>query len=180
MPLFFAEEIQKQIYYKNKKININKIKEICINLCYKNNINYIPIKIIYLIIYLEKNNYKFKLINKIFNKSLKRSYKILSKFLYKIIQYKWLNIVKISINNNVEDELIKYFLNLYELYINEENINDIYKYQLYFIFNHKVGYYRQFCKFMRDNIYKTYFFIPIIFSKISKSNLILNNIFVID
>ena len=112
MPLFFAEEIQKQIYYKNKKININKIKEICINLCYKNNINYIPIKIIYLIIYLEKNNYKFKLINKIFNKSLKRSYKILSKFLYKIIQYKWLNIVKISINNNVEDELIKYFLNL--------------------------------------------------------------------
>ena len=54
MPLFFADEIQKKIYYKNKKININKIKEICVNLCYKNKINYIPIKIIYLIIYLEK------------------------------------------------------------------------------------------------------------------------------
>ena len=180
MPLFFPDEIQKNIYLKQPKIDIYNIKQICIKLCLKNNINYIPIKIIYLIIYLVKNNYSFKLINKIFYKSLKKKYIILSKFMYKIIQCKWLNIIHISIINNVEEELFKYFFKLYELYINKENINDIYKTQYYFIFNKNIGYYRQFQKNIKENIYTTYFFIPIIFSQINKLNISINNIFELD
>ena len=50
------------------------------NLCIVNNINYVPIKVIYLIIYLLKNKYKFKLINIIVKKVLKRAYIRLSRF----------------------------------------------------------------------------------------------------
>ena len=180
MPIFFANEIQKNIYYKKEKININTIKLLCIKLCIKNNIKFIPIKIIYLIIYLKKYNYSFKLINKIFYKSLKKKYIVISKLLYKIIQYKWLNVINICIINNVEDELFQYFFKLYELYINKENINNIYKYQIYFIFNKNIGFYRQFQKIIKENIYTTYYFIPIIFSKIDKSHICLNNIFDIE
>lgn len=180
MPIFFPDEIQKNIYLKQNKINIYDIKQLCIKLCLKNNINYIPIKIIYLIIYLVKNNYNYKLINKIFYKSLKKKYIILSKFMYKIIQYKWLNIINISIINNVENQLFEYFFKLYELYINKENINDIYKTQYYFILNTHIGYYRQFKMNIRKNIYTTYYFISIIFSQINKLNISINNIFDLD
>lgn len=177
MPIFFADKIQKNIYTQKNKLDIDYIKQICIKLCLKNNINFIPIKIIYLIIFLVKNNYTFKLINKIFYKSLKKKYIILSKFMYKIIQYKWLNIINIAIVNNVEDELFNYFFKLYKLYINKENINNIYITQYYFIFNKKIGYYQQFQRNIKKNIYTTYFFIPIIFSQINKLNISIYNIF---
>ena len=61
------------LYNKRNKINIIKIKDILKKLSIDNNIYYIPIKIIYLIIYLEKKNYSYKLINIIFKKTLKRS-----------------------------------------------------------------------------------------------------------
>ena len=34
-----------------------------------------------------------------------------------ILEYKWIKLITISIYNNVENELIDYFLELYKLYI---------------------------------------------------------------
>ena len=180
MPIFFPDEIQKNKYILKKKCDIYEIKKLCIQLSFKNNINYIPIKIIYLIIYLKKYNYNFKIINKIIYKVLKKKYIVISKFINKIIKYKWLNIINISIINKVENELFNYFFKLYELYLNNELNNDIYKYQIYFIFNKRIAYYSQFKRFIKSNIYTTYFFIDIILSKISKKNIIIENIFIIN
>ena len=165
------------LYNKRNKINIIKIKDILKKLSIDNNIYYIPIKIIYLIIYLEKKNYSYKLINIIFKKTLKRSYIKISRFLYKIIQLKWINIINTAIQNNVENDILQYFYKLYDLYIQEEGFNNIYIYQVKHIFKYKIGYYRHFKKYINENIYRTYYFIPFIFSKISKSHIIYNNIF---
>ena len=133
--------------------------------------------IVDLIIYLEKKNYSYKLINIIFKKTLKRSYIKISRFLYKIIQLKWINIINTAIQNNVENDILQYFYKLYDLYIQEEGFNNIYIYQVKHIFKYKIGYYRHFKKYINENIYRTYYFIPFIFSKISKSHIIYNNIF---
>ena len=53
---------------------------------------------------------------------------------------------------------------------------DMYKYQTRYIFNMKI-YYKQFKKFILSNIYITHFYIPIIFSKINKLNIKLENIY---
>ena len=177
MGIYFADKIYKDLYRERCRIDINKVKTVILNICLTNNINYIPLKIIYLIIYLVKNNFTFKLINKIVYNILIKSYVKLSKFMYKILQVKWLHIIKIAEQNKVENDLFKYFFELYNLYLtNEKNMN-MYKYQLKYIFNIRIGYYRQFKKFIMSNIYSTYFFIPIIFSKINKLNIKLKNIY---
>ena len=84
--------------------------------------------------------------DKILNKVLIKSYIKLSKFMYKIIQAKWLNIIDIAKNNNVENEIFDYFFKLYNLYLNEEQNMDMYKYQTRYIFNMKIAYYKQFKK----------------------------------
>ena len=68
MPYIFADEFQRNLVIKKEKVNIIEVKNIIKNLCIVNNINYVPIKVIYLIIYLLKNKYKFKLINIIVKK----------------------------------------------------------------------------------------------------------------
>ena len=65
-------------FYNNKysikyNINIQYISNIINELNIKHNINYIPIKVLYSIIFLVKHNVNFKLINKIiYNKVLKK------------------------------------------------------------------------------------------------------------
>ena len=86
--------------------------------------------------------------DKILNKVLIKSYIKLSKFMYKIIQAKWLNIIDIAKNNNVENQIFDYFFKLYNLYLNEEQNMDMYKYQTRYIFNMKIAYYKQFKKFI--------------------------------
>lgn len=165
------------LYKKSDKINIIKIKDILKRLSIDNNIYYIPIKIVYLIIYLEKKNYSYKLINIIFKKTLKRAYIKIAKFLYKIIQLKWINIINTAIQNDVQNDILQYFCKIYDLYRKQEGCHNIYIYQTKNIFKYKLGYYRQFKKYIHENIYRTYYFIPFIFSKISKSYIIYNNIF---
>lgn len=177
MVIYFADKVYKNLYKEKERININNIKEIIINIYIKYNIKYVPLKVIYLIIYLEKNKFSSKLMDKILNKVLIKSYIKLTRFMYKIIQAKWLNIIYIAKNNNVENEIFDYFFKLYNLYLNEEQNMDMYKYQTRYIFNMKIAYYKQFKKFILSNIYITHFYIPIIFSKINKLNIKLENIY---
>ena len=172
MPYIFADEFQKNLVVRKEKVSLILIKNTIKNLCITNNINYVPIKVIYLIIYLLKNKYKFKLINIIVKKLLKKSYIILSRFfLNRIIKVKWLNIIEIAKRNNVENDLFNYFFELYEYYLKIENLENIYKYQIKSIFDLRIGYYRQFKKYIKSNIYTTYFLIDIICSKINKLNI---------
>ena len=85
----------------------------------------------------------------------------------------------IAKNNKVENELFKYFFELYNIYLKNEENMDIYKYQMKYMFNIRIGFYRQFKKFIMSNIYSTYFFIPIIFSKVDKLNIKLENIYTV-
>jgi len=179
MGIYFADNIYKNLYREREKIDLSKVKTVILNICLTNNINYIPVKIIYLIIYLVKKKFSFKLINKIVYKILKKSYIKISKFFYKILQVKWLNIIMIAKNNKVENDLFKYFFELYNIYLKNEENMDIYKYQMKYMFNIRIGFYRQFKKFIMSNIYSTYFFIPIIFSKVDKLNIKLENIYTV-
>tara|TARA_Y100000739_G_C20556180_1_gene440666 strand:+ start:705 stop:1244 length:540 start_codon:yes stop_codon:yes gene_type:complete len=171
-------------FYNNKynikyNININYVISIVNELNIKNNINYIPIKALYSIIYLVKHNVDFKLIDKIvYNKVLKKNYMKISKLIPNIIEYKWIKFITISIYNNVENELIDYFLELYKLYIDKEQNKRIFIMQAKSIMKKKVLYFRQLKKIFVDDIYYTVYYIPIIFSKIDKKFISENNIFI--
>ena len=171
-------------FYNNKynikyNINIKYIINIVNELNIKNNINYIPIKVLYLIIYLVKHNVNFKLIDKIvYNKVLKKSYMKISKLIPNILEYKWIKNITISIYNNVENELVDYFLELYKLYIVKEQNKRIFVMQAKSIMKKKVLYFRQLKKIFLDDIYYTVYYIPIIFSKINKKFIDENNIFI--
>ena len=179
MPYIFADEFQRNLVIKKEKVNIIEVKNIIKNLCIVNNINYVPIKVIYLIIYLLKNKYKFKLIKIIEKKVLKRAYIRLSRFfLNRITKVKWLDIIEIAKINDVENDLFNYFFELYEYYLKIENNENIYKYQLKSIFDLRIGYYRQFKKYIKSNIYTTYFLIDIICSRINKLNIKKENIYI--
>ena len=65
-------------------------------------------------------NVKLILINKIINKIItKISYRF-SLFLFISIQRKWINIINISLINNVENSILDYFFELYNIYLKKE------------------------------------------------------------
>ena len=171
-------------FYNNKynikyNINLNYIINIINELYIKNKINYIPLKILYSIIYLVKYNINFKIINKIiYNKRLQITYLKISKLIPNILEYKWINLITISIYNNVENEFIDYFLELYKLYIKKENCPKIFIMQAKSIMKKKVLYFRQLKKYFVEDIYYTLYYIPIIFSKINKKLICEDNIFI--
>jgi hypothetical protein len=102
----------------------------------------------------------------------------ISKLIPNILEYKWIKCITISIYNNVENELIDYFLELYKLYIEKENNKRIFIMQAKSIMKKKVLYFRQLKKFFIEDIYYTVYYIPIIFSKIDKEFISKNNIFI--
>ena len=170
-------------FYNNKynikyNINISYVINIVNELYIKHNINYIPIKVLYSLIYLVKHNINFKIINKIiYEKTLKRIHIKISKLLPNILEYKWIKLITIAIYNNVESEFIDYFLNLYKLYIKKENCPKIFIIQTKIIMKKKIMYFRQLKKYLLEDIYFTIFYIPIIFSKLDKTLISENNIF---
>ena len=176
MPIFI-NDFYNSFKYKKKKININKIKNTLYYLKIKNNINYFPIKLIYFIIYLEKFNYKFIVINNIINKIFKNISNNISKFIFNIIIYKWNNIINICINNNKQNELINYFIDLYELYLSIENCPGLFIIQTKHILNIRIGYMRHLEKYLKLNIFDTIYYIDIIFSKINKKYISIDYIF---
>ena len=171
-------------FYNNKysikyNINIQYVINIINELNIRNNISYIPIKVLYSIIYLVKHNVKFKLINKIiYNKVLKKTYIRISRLIPNILEYKWIKLITIAIYNNVENELVDYFLELYNLYLQKEKNRKIFIIQAKSIMKKNVLYFRQLKRYFIEDIYFTVYYIPIIFSKIDKTFITENNIFI--
>tara|TARA_Y100000591_G_C21604840_1_gene579807 strand:+ start:72 stop:620 length:549 start_codon:yes stop_codon:yes gene_type:complete len=172
-------------YYKNfnklkKKIDINIVKNTLINLKKCNKNIYIPEKLIYFIIYLIKYDCKFKIINKIIiEKIFKKISHRISSFTFQSTQIRWLYIINIAIKNEVEENILKYFFELYNIYLKQEKCenNNFYKIQAKKILGINIKNYRQLNKYFKLNIYDTCYYIDIIFSKISLKYLSIDYIF---
>ena len=89
----------------------------------------------------------------------------ISKLMPNILEYKWIKLITISIYNNVENELIDYFLELYKLYIETEQKKKIFVIQAKSIMKKNVLYFRQLKRHFVEDIYLTVYYIPIIFFK---------------
>ena len=121
----YVDEFYNNLNKKKKKISISLIINTIYNLKKINKNLILSDKIIYFIIYLTKYECKFKLINKIINKIITKISYRLSKFLFISIRKKWINIINISLINNVENCILDYFFKLYNLYLDKENSNNI-------------------------------------------------------
>ena len=175
--IIFLDDFYKNFNKQKIYINFEKIKKTIYFICINNNISDLPIKLKYLIIYLIKYDCKFNIINKIIKKNLYYINHNLSKFIYNIIIYKWINIIDICINNNVQSELINYFFDLYDSYLQQENCPQLFIIQARHILGIRIGYIRHLKKYLTLNIYDTIYYIDIIFSKIHKKYLNLKYIF---
>ena len=171
-------------YYKNlnkpkNKLNINYIKNIIGYLKNKNVYNIkLPDKLIYFVIYLIKHNCKFILINNIiYKKILKKISHRLSLYVFNNIKYRWINILKIAISNDVCNSIIDYFLNIYDLYLEKENNDKFYIFQAKYILGINIKNKRQLRKYFTLNLYHTVYYINIIFKKVDKKYLSLNYIY---
>jgi len=136
-------------------------------------------KIIYFIIYLSKHNCKFKLINNIINKIYTKISYRLSVFLFTSIRQRWKKIINLALINNVNESIMNYFFELYELYLNKENCNNInFKIiQAKNILGINIKNNRQLRKYFNLNIYHTMYYIDIIFSQLHLKYLSLNYIY---
>jgi hypothetical protein len=175
--IIFLDDFYKNFHKQKKIINFEKIKKTIYFICINNNNCYLPIKLKYFIVYLIKYDCKFNIINKIIKKILYNINYNLSKFIYNIIIYKWINIINISINNNVQSELINYFFDLYDLYLKIEKCSKLFIIQTKHILGIRIGYIRHLKKYLTLNIYDTIYYIDIIFSKLDKKYLQLKYIF---
>lgn len=176
----YVEEFYNGLIRNGKnKMPVSLIKNTIDNLKQSNSNLILSDKIIYFIIYLNKHNCKFKLINKIINNiNYTISYR-LSKLVFTSIQNRWNNIINIAIINNVEDAILNYFFVLYDLYLNIEMGNNIEfrTIQAKHILGINVKNIRQIEKYFKLNIYHTIYYIDIIFSQLNLKYLSLNNIF---
>ena len=178
MPIFLTD-FYNRFNCENKKINIKKIKKTIYFISFKNNI-ILPDKLIYFIIYSVKHNSNFIIIDKIVKKIFMYISYNVSKLTFNIIIYKWKNIINICMFNNKQNELIDYFISLYNLYLSNENNPSMFIIQTKNILGIRIGYMRHLKKYLLLNIYDTIYYIDIIFSKISKKYLSLNYIFTIN
>ena len=177
MPIFISD-FYNRFKYEQKKIDIKKIKKTLYFISLKNSI--LPTKLIYFIIYSIKHNCKFIIIDKIIKKTITYISHNISKFMFNIIIYKWKNIINICVFNNKQKELIDYFIELYQLYLECENNPNMFIIQTKHILGIRIGYLRHLRKYLLLNIYDTVYYIDIIFSKINKKYLSLDYIFTIN
>ena len=175
----YVDEFYNNLNNKKGKLSIELIKNTIYNLKKVNKKIIYSNKIIYFIIYLNKHDCKFKLINNIINKIYtKISYK-LSIFLFRSIRERWRKIINLALINNVEESIINYFFELYELYLNKENCNnmDFKIIQAKNILGINIKNNRQIRKYFNLNIYHTIYYIDIIFSQLNLKYLSLNYIY---
>ena len=91
----YIDDFDNKKYTIKLKITTIYIKNIILELYSKNNINYLPIKLVYLVLYLIKHNISFKIINNIiYTKILKKTYYKISKCIPNIIYTKWKNLIR--------------------------------------------------------------------------------------
>ena len=175
----YIDEYYDNLNKNKEKLSIELIKNTIYNLKKVNNKLIYSEKIIYFIIYLKKYNCKFKLINKIINKIYTKISNKLSIFLFKSIKQRWIKIIELALINNVEEYILNYFFELYELYLNEEKCNNIEfkRIQAKNILGINIKNNRQINKYFNLNIYHTIYYIDIIFSKLNLKYLSLNYIY---
>ena len=175
--IIYVNEYYKNLNNTKNKLNIKYVKNIIGYLKNKNNVK-LSDKLIYFIIYLIKNNCKLLLINNIiYNKVFKKISHNMSLFIFNIINYKWTNILNIAIENNVTSNILDYFLNLYELYLEKENNNKLYILQAKNILGINIKNKRQLRKYFSLNLNNIIYYINIIFKKINKKYLSLDYIY---
>ena len=177
--IVYIDEYYKNLNKPKEKININYVKNVISYLKNKNsNTIKLPDKLVYFIIYLIKNNCKFIIINDIiYKKILKKVSHNLSLFIFNNVRVKWNNILNIAINNNVTKNILDYFLNLYELYLEEEQKENLYIIQAKYILGIKIKNKRQLKKYFSLNIHHTIYYINLIFKKVNKKYLSLDYIY---
>ena len=175
----YVDEFYNNLNNKKKKMSMSLIKNTIYNLKKINKNLNLSEKIIYFIIYLTKHECKFKLINKIINNIITKISYRLSKFLFSSIRKRWINIINIALINNVEDSILNYFFELYELYLNKENCNTMkFKtFQAKHILGINIKNNRQIRKYFSLNIYHTVYYIDIIVSQLNLKYIHLNFIF---
>lgn len=175
----YVDEFYNNLNKKKEKISISLIINTIYNLKKINKNLILSDKIIYFIIYLTKYECKFKLINKIINKIITKISYRLSKFLFISIRKKWINIINISLINNVENCILDYFFKLYDLYLDKENTNNMtFKtIQAKNILGINIKNDRQIKKYFNLNIYHTTYYIDIMFSKLDLKYIRLDYIF---
>ena len=93
--------------------------------------------------------------------------------------HKWNNIIYISIQNSVEDLILDYFFELYDIYLNLENCNKnkLLELQAKNIFGIHVRNQKQLKRYLSLNLQYTVYYIDIIFTKVNKIYLSLDYIF---
>jgi hypothetical protein len=175
----YVDEYYNNLNKKKNKISNELIKNTIYNLKKINKNLILSDKMVYFIIYLIKNNCKFKLINRIISKLYSKISNLLSKFLFKSIRKKWKKIIEIAIMNDVELPILNYFFDLYELYIDNKNCDkfEFKKVQAKNIVGINIKNNRQFEKYFKLNIYNTIYYSDIIFSELPLKYLDLNFIF---
>ena len=175
----YVDEFYNNLNKKTNKLSIEIIKNTVDNLKKINKKFIYSEKIIYFIIYLSKHNCKFKLINNIINKIYKKISYRLSVFLFTSIRNRWVKIINLALQNNVEESIINYFFELYELYLNKENCNNI-KFKIIQaknILGINIKNNRQIRKYFNLNIHHTIYYIDIIFSQLNLKYLSINYIY---
>ena len=175
----YVDEFYNNLNKKKEKISISLIINTIYNLKKINKNLILSDKIIYFIIYLTKHDCKFKLIDKIINKIITKISYRLSKFLFISIRKRWLNIINISLINNVQKSILDYFFELYNLYLDKENCNSM-KFKIIQaknILGINIKNSRQIKKYFNLNIYHTIYYIDIIFSQLDLKYIKINYIF---
>ena len=176
----YLDEFYNNVKTNKRKIDINLVKKCIFYLKKNNEIFYKSDKLIYYIIYLIKHNAKFCVIKKCINKIISKLKHNISVFIYNTIQIRWLKILNICVSQDKTEEILKYFLQLYDLYLSEENCNENKKFyiiQAKSILGINIKNRRQLYKYLKLNIYDTFYYIDIIFSRIHLKYLSKNYIF---
>tara|TARA_B100001250_G_C19766242_1_gene774903 strand:+ start:1010 stop:1561 length:552 start_codon:yes stop_codon:yes gene_type:complete len=176
----YLDEFYTNIKNKKKKIDINKIKNCIFYLKKNDTIFFLSNKLIYFIIYLIKHNTKYCVIKKCIDKIISILRHNISLFIYNTSQTRWLNIINIADLYNKTDDILKYFIQLYDFYLTKENCIENKKFyiiQAKSILGINIKNKRQLYKYLKLNIYDTIYYIDIIFSQIDIKYLSLNYIF---
>jgi len=120
----YLDEFYNNVKTNKRKIDINLVKKCIFYLKKNNEIFYKSDKIIHYIIYLIKHNAKFCVIKKCINKIISKLKHNISVFIYNTTQIRWLKILNICVSQDKTEEILNYFLQLYDLYLCEENCNE--------------------------------------------------------
>ena len=167
--IIYMDEFYNSFSKNNQKLNMTYVMDTIYYLSIKNK-KFFTHKHICLIIFFIKNKCKFNIINTFINNHFKFIDKSFSKLINYIIIHKWNKIIYISIENSVEKQILEYFCELYNIYLDSETCekNKLINLQAKHILGIHIKNMNQLKKYLSLNLQNTVYYIDIIFSKINK------------